>query len=181
MNLNLQELTKEQLKEEAFIDLAYALLEERREPIPFEGLMAELKKLLGLSEAEMKERLVRFYTDLNIDGRFLALGDGRWALREWYPVDKIEEETAPVVKTRKKKAKAKVVDEDDEEDEDLLADDEEDFDDEDLDEFADDEEEDFDLDEEDEEEEEEDVDLDEDLDLDEELEIDEEDEEEEEE
>lgn len=178
--MNITELTKEQLNEEAFIDLAYALLEERREPITFDGILAELKKLLGLSEAEMKERLVRFYTDLNIDGRFLALGDGRWALREWYPVDKIEEETAPVVKTRKKKAKAKVVD-DDEEDEDLLAEDEdEDFDDEDLDEFADEEEEDFDLDDE-EEEEDEDVDLDEDeLDLDEELEIDEEEEEEEE-
>ncbi|WP_040227593.1 DNA-directed RNA polymerase subunit delta [Bhargavaea cecembensis] len=172
--MNLHELTKEQLNEEAFIDLAYALFEERREPLPFDALLAQLQKLLGLSEAEMKERLLRFYTDLNIDGRFLALGDGRWALREWYPVDKIAEETAPVVKTRKKKAKAKV--QDDDEDEDLLAEDEEeDFDD--VDEFDEDEEEDFDLDEEEEDE----AEVDEDLDLDEELEIEDDDEEEEEE
>ncbi|WP_213422216.1 DNA-directed RNA polymerase subunit delta [Bhargavaea massiliensis] len=178
--MNLQDLTQEQLKEEALIDLAFALLEERREPMEFPALMAELGRMVGLSEEETKERLVRFYTDMNIDGRFLALGDGRWALREWYPVDKIEEETAPSVKTRKRKAKAKAVEDDDEE---IIEDDEDvDFD-EDFDEFAeDDEEEDFEI----EDEEEEDVDeLDDDKDdeelLDGEIDLADEDEEEEEE
>lgn len=153
--MNLQDLTQEQLKEEALIDLAFALLEERREPMDFPSLMTELGRLVGLSEKEAKERLVRFYTDMNIDGRFLALGDGRWGLREWYPVDKIEEETAPSVKVRKRKAKAKVVEDDDEE----IVEDDEDVDfDEDFDEFADEEEEDFEIDDEEEEEDEEDVD-----------------------
>jgi DNA-directed RNA polymerase subunit delta len=147
-DMNLQDLTQDQLKEEALIDLAFALLEERREPMEFPALMAELGRMIGLSEEETKERLVRFYTDMNIDGRFLALGDGRWALREWYPVDKIEEETAPSVKPRKRKAKAKVVEDEDEE---IIEDDEDvDFD-EDFDEFADDEEEDFEIDDEEEE------------------------------
>lgn len=145
--MNLQDLTQEQLKEESLIDLAYALLEERREPMEFSALMAELGRMIGLSEEESKERLVRFYTDMNIDGRFLFLGDGRWALREWYPVDKIEEETAPSVKPRKRKAKAKVAEDDEEE---ILEDDEDvDFD-EDFDEFVD-EEEGFEIDEEDDE------------------------------
>ena len=158
--MNLQDLTQEQLKEEALIDLAFALLEERREPMEFPALMAELGRLIGLSAEETKERLVRFYTDMNIDGRFLALGDGRWALREWYPVDKIEEETAPSVKPRKRKAKAKAVEDDDEE---IIEDDEDvDFD-EDFDEFAEDDEEDFEI--EDEEEDVDDLDEDEDDDL----------------
>ncbi|MCW1928909.1 DNA-directed RNA polymerase subunit delta [Bhargavaea beijingensis] len=180
--MNLQDLTQEQLKEEALIDLAFALLEERREPLEFPALMAELGRMIGLSEEETKERLVRFYTDMNIDGRFLALGDGRWALREWYPVDKIEEETAPSVKPRKRKAKAKAVEDDDEE---IIEDDEDvDFD-EDFDEFAedDDEEEDFEIEEEedvdelDEDEEEEDL-LDGEIDLADEVDDEEEDEEE---
>ncbi|MFC7365733.1 MULTISPECIES: DNA-directed RNA polymerase subunit delta [Bhargavaea] len=161
--MNLQDLTQEQLKEEALIDLAFALLEERREPMEFPALMAELGRMVGLSEEETKERLVRFYTDMNIDGRFLALGDGRWALREWYPVDKIEEETAPSVKPRKRKAKAKAVADDDDE---IIEDDEDvDFD-EDFDEFADDDdEEDFEIEDEEEEEDVEELDEEEDDDL----------------
>ena len=48
----------------------------------------------------------QFYTDMNIDGRFLAIAENQWGLREWYPVEQIEEETAPTVKVRKKKRKS---------------------------------------------------------------------------
>ena len=47
-------------------------------------------------------------------GAFLAIAENQWGLREWYPVEQIEEETAPTVKVRKKKAKT--VDDDDLED-----------------------------------------------------------------
>lgn len=111
-------MTKEQLQEESLIDITFAIFEDRREPITFQKLMDEIRSLTGISKKEMEERLPQFYTDINIDGRFMAMNDGGWALREWYPVDQIEEETAPVVKTRKKKKKASD-DDDDEELEDL--------------------------------------------------------------
>lgn len=148
--LNIREMTKEQLAEESMIDIVYAILTERHESLTFPQLMDEIRQLTGMSEGEMKEKLQQFYTDLNIDGRFIAIHDNRWGLREWYPVEQIEEETAPVVKVRKKKKK-KALDEDEEEDEEL-------FDEEDYDELLEDEDEDL----EDEEEEEDDLEDDED-------------------
>ena len=96
--MNIREMTKEQLSEESMIDIAFAILTEKQEPLTLPQLMDEIRKLTGVTEKEMKRKLHQFYTDMNIDGRFLAINDNRWGLREWYPVDQIEEETAPVVK-----------------------------------------------------------------------------------
>lgn len=132
--VSLKQHSKEELKEMSFLELAHLILADKREPILFNDLLAEIQKHLEISEQEVKSRMVQFYTDLNIDGSFLPLGENRWGLRAWYPVEKLEEETtnAPV-KTRKKKAK-KVVEDDFEEeileDEDDLVDfEEEEFDD----------------------------------------------------
>ncbi|AUD14623.1 MULTISPECIES: DNA-directed RNA polymerase subunit delta [unclassified Planococcus (in: firmicutes)] len=125
--MNIRELTKEELLEESFVDLTYAILEETKETKTFSELVAELQQLIGLSEEEMKARLAQYYTDMNIDGRFLILGENRWGLREWYPVEQIEEESAPTVKARKKK-KSKSTD-DDFDDMDLELEDELDFED----------------------------------------------------
>ncbi|MBU9673484.1 DNA-directed RNA polymerase subunit delta [Planococcus sp. CP5-4] len=125
--MNIRELTKEELLEESFVDLTYAILEETKETKTFLELVAELQRLIGLSEEEMKAHLAQYYTDMNIDGRFLILGENRWGLREWYPVEQIEEESAPTVKARKKK-KSKSTD-DDFDDMDLELEDELDFED----------------------------------------------------
>ncbi len=155
--MNIREMTKEQLLEESMINIAYAILTEKHEALTLQQLMDEIRKLTGISERKMKEKLQQFYTDMNIDGRFLAINDNRWGLREWYPVDQIEEETAPVVKVRKKKKKKAVLDEEDEdlEEED---DDEDELFDEEFDELVDEDE-----DEDDEEEEEEIVEIEVDL------------------
>ena len=126
--MNLKELSREELLEESWIDIAYAILTDRREPLTLKELMDEIRELTGLSEKQVKDRLPQFYTDMNIDGRFLAINDNRWGLREWYPVDQIEEETAPVVKVRKKKKKKKAYDDDEDEDDDDDAEEEELFD-----------------------------------------------------
>ena len=138
-DLNFREMTQEQLREESLIDLAYAILEDRKSAINFNDLLAEIKSYNGMTDAELKERLVQFYTDLNVEGRFLLNQENGWGLREWYKVETIEEETAPTVKTRKKKK----VTEDDEDEDDILELDEEDvvFE-EDFDEFVDEDDED---------------------------------------
>ncbi|MBE3569219.1 MAG: DNA-directed RNA polymerase subunit delta [Bacillales bacterium] len=133
--MNLEQLSKEELKEMSFIELAFTILENRKQVIPFQQLLNEIQKLLELSDEEIQDKMVQFYTDLNIDGRFLALGDNQWGLRAWYPIDQIEEETAPTVKVRKKKARKAV--EDDLEDFDDIDDTVEDEDFEDLDDFDD--------------------------------------------
>lgn len=132
-------MTKEQLAEESLIDLTFAILDDKKSTITFEDLLNVLQQLNGASDEYMQEQFLQFYTDMNIDGRFLLNQEGQWGLREWYKVEQIEEETAPIVKTRKKKAKVVAddleeieVDEDDlvfEEDyEEFVSDDEEDDD-----------------------------------------------------
>ncbi len=135
--LNIREMTIEQLAEESLIDLAYAVLEERKSPIAFHDLLKEIQTLNGLTDDEIQERLVQFYTDMNIDGRFLLNHENGWGLREWYKVETIEEETAPTVKARKRKTKA-VLDGDEEE---LLVDEDDLVFEEDFEEFVDEEEE----------------------------------------
>ncbi|WP_328588756.1 DNA-directed RNA polymerase subunit delta [Siminovitchia acidinfaciens] len=132
--LKLQELSKEERKEMSFIEIAQGILEERKQGMPFQELTAEIAKILELSDEEVRPRMVQFYTDLNVDGSFLALGENQWGLREWYPFDQVDEEIiAPVPKKKKKKSKAAL------EDDDLLLD----LDDEELDDFEEEEEEDL--------------------------------------
>ena len=137
-DLNFRGMTDEQLAEESLIDLAYAILEDRKQAMPLNDLLKEIQTLNGISDAKLKGRLVQFYTDLNVEGRFLLNRENGWGLREWYKIETIEEETAPTIKVRKKKAK--VVEDEDEE---LIDLDEEDvlFE-EDYDEFVEEEEED---------------------------------------
>lgn len=103
--------------------------------MPLNELLKGIQELNGISDENLKSRLVQFYTDLNVEGRFLLNQENGWGLREWYKVETIEEETAPTIKTRKKKAKVA-----DDEDEEVLDLEEEDvlFE-EDYDEFVDDE------------------------------------------
>lgn len=132
--LSLQQLSKEELREMSLIELGYQYLEQNKQALSFNELVEEIANLLGIPMEDMRSRMVQFYTDLNIDGRFISLGDNRWGLRIWYPYDQIDEEVVAPVKTKKKKSK-KVVEE---EDEDLLDDEDLDYDDlDDLDDFED--------------------------------------------
>lgn len=149
--LKIREMTKEQIAEESLIDLAYAILEEKKTAVPFFDLLEEIKQLKGFSEEEVKDVLVQFFTDLNVDGRFLLNHENMWGLREWYKIETVEEETAPTIKTRRRRTRLayfddeeEIIDEEDivfeEELEEFLDEDEEDldFDDEIVDEFEDD-------------------------------------------
>src|SRR3954464_10168371 len=96
----------------SLIELAYELLANKKQAVSFKEIMDEVAKLKGLTEKDMKTRIAQFYTDLNIDGRFLAIGDNQWGLRIWYPVDQVVEEIINPVKAKKKKKAKKVVEED---------------------------------------------------------------------
>ncbi|CAM4002694.1 DNA-directed RNA polymerase subunit delta [Catellicoccus marimammalium] len=82
-------------KEElSMIEVAKAILQETKSEIELNQLFNEVQEFLELSNQEMRENLSQFYTDLNIDGSFISLGENRWGLREWYPIDSIDEEVS---------------------------------------------------------------------------------------
>ena len=130
----------------SMVEVAHAILEAKNEVLDFNQLLVEIQEYMELSDEALESRMARFYTDLNIDGSFISLGDNRWGLRDWYPIDSIDEEIATsmedeeVKKPRKKRKKVNAFgteddlidyNDDDPEDEELL--DDEDLDSDDLD------------------------------------------------
>lgn len=75
------------------IEVAHAILAHHGEAMAFVDLTNEVQQYLGKSDEEIRERLSQFYTDLNIDGSFISLGDNTWGLRAWYPYESIDEAT----------------------------------------------------------------------------------------
>ncbi|KRM87323.1 DNA-directed RNA polymerase subunit delta [Liquorilactobacillus vini] len=75
----------------SMIEVAHEILKQHGDVMPFADLTNEVQEFLGKSDEEIRERLSQFYTDLNIDGSFISLGDNLWGLRSWYPYDSIDE------------------------------------------------------------------------------------------
>ncbi|MBS4178037.1 DNA-directed RNA polymerase subunit delta [Lederbergia citrea] len=127
--MNLQLLSKEERKQMSFVEVAQHIFDEKREPIAFKDLVDEIASILEISGEELRSRMVQFYTDLNVEGRFLSLGENRWGLREWYPFEQIDEEVFVPAKPKKKKAKKAVAEDIEDLDDEDLDYDEDDFDD----------------------------------------------------
>lgn len=94
----------------SMIEVAHEIFEETGEVLDFNDLLAKVQDYIGLSETELEEKMTRFYTNLNIDGSFISLGENRWGLRSWYPIDSIDEEILSTideeeVQVRRKKRK----------------------------------------------------------------------------
>jgi DNA-directed RNA polymerase subunit delta len=87
----LAHIEPEKLSEMALVDIAYEILRETNRPYHFRELMDELAALRGLSEEKKMAMIAQVYTEVNIDGRFVCLGDNTWGLKRWYPTDTVEE------------------------------------------------------------------------------------------
>ncbi|CAG9612051.1 DNA-directed RNA polymerase subunit delta [Bacillus rhizoplanae] len=143
--MSLKQYSPEELKELSMIEAVHSLLGEKQQATSFHDLVQEIAQLLGLSEEQVAARIAQFYTDLNIDGRFINLGENRWGLRGWYPYEQIDEEILPQPKPKKKrKVEEDELDDYSDDDEDSFEelDEDEDEDVEDLDEILEDEDED---------------------------------------
>lgn len=124
--MDFKQYSPEELQEFSMIEVVHSVLEGKRQATSFQELVQEVAQVLGLSQEQVNAKLAQFYTDLNIDGRFINLGENRWGLRSWYPYEQIDEEILPQPKAKKKR---KVEEEEDFDD--YVEEDENDFDDED--------------------------------------------------
>ncbi|MGX7419820.1 DNA-directed RNA polymerase subunit delta [Carnobacterium gallinarum] len=84
-------MKKEEL---SMIEVAHAILEEKGDVMEFSDVTTAIQKYLGITAGKMKKNTPQFYTDLNIDGSFISLGENRWGLRSWFPIDSIDEEVS---------------------------------------------------------------------------------------
>ncbi len=89
--LNLKQFDGERKNEISMSRVAKAVLEQTGEVMDFSTIVNTVANFLEIDEAEKKQRMPQFYTDLNVDGEFISLGENKWGLRNWYPVDSINE------------------------------------------------------------------------------------------
>ncbi|HCM90708.1 MULTISPECIES: DNA-directed RNA polymerase subunit delta [Vagococcus] len=80
----------------SMIEAAHAILAERGDIMDFSDLVNQIQNYLEKADSEIRDILPQFYTDLNIDGSFISLGDNRWGLRSWYPIDSVDEEVTGI-------------------------------------------------------------------------------------
>ena len=65
-------MKKEEL---SMIEVAHAILDEKGDVLEFSELVTAIQKYLGITVGKMKKNTPQFYTDLNIDGSFISLGE----------------------------------------------------------------------------------------------------------
>ncbi|ENH95899.1 DNA-directed RNA polymerase subunit delta [Gracilibacillus halophilus YIM-C55.5] len=103
--MSLQELTPEKIEELALIDVAAEVLHDEKQTMEFYQIFDRVTEIKGLSQEEKDSWIAQFYTDINMDGRFLTKGSNVWGLKRWYPVDEFDEDITQKPKKKKKKKK----------------------------------------------------------------------------
>lgn len=105
--MSLKNYTHEELTDMAMVELANVILEDANKALDFREVFNKLAELKRYTEEQKHDLLAQFYTELNIDGRFLTLGSDKWGLKRWYPVDQIDEQVVAEPKKKKKSNKKK--------------------------------------------------------------------------
>ncbi|MCQ2799157.1 MAG: DNA-directed RNA polymerase subunit delta [Bacilli bacterium] len=70
-------------------DCAYDEITTACSALTFADLYARVAAALEMTEEEKKAHIGAFYTDLTLDGRFVALTDNNWDLRERHTYEKV--------------------------------------------------------------------------------------------
>ena len=89
----IEKYSEEQLLKMSMIELANIVLAVEKKEMKFADLFNEVAKLKNFTDAQRQDLLARFYTDLNVDGRFMTLGSNVWGLKRWYPVEQTTEKS----------------------------------------------------------------------------------------
>lgn len=99
-----QFMAQKSVSEKPILEKVYDLLSSGKQPRTFYELLDEVvdEKLQGENRPEY---LARLYTSMNLDGRFLSIGENFWGLRAWYPVEQRTEEAASKISTKRKRRK----------------------------------------------------------------------------
>lgn len=127
IEVGLEKYSDEKIQKMSMIELANIILADEKKELNFLDLFAKVAEYKGFTQEQQDDLLARFYTDLNVDGRFTTLGSNIWGLKRWYPVDQTSEKS--LAESRKRDLEEEelevellddeLVDEEVEEDEDL--------------------------------------------------------------
>ena len=79
------------MNEKSLLDYGFDVLSASKEPVKFIDLFNKALELSGLelSDADLKIRMSKFYTQLSLDGRFITLTDNYWDLRSRHVFEQV--------------------------------------------------------------------------------------------
>jgi len=87
--MSIKNMKKEELELLSNKDIAYMILEERKQKLNTADLFKKIIKLLDLPESTFEKKIADFYTALSTDKRFILLDNGKWDLRSNHTSDKV--------------------------------------------------------------------------------------------
>ena len=73
----------------SMLDVAFELMSKTKKTVSFTDLYDQIAKALAMNDDEKKSHIGEFYTELTLDGRFVALTDNAWDLRARHTYDKV--------------------------------------------------------------------------------------------
>lgn len=79
--------------EKSMLDIAYDLIVASGQAVSFKDIWA---KIMSLAPETPANRMGRFYTNMTLDGRFVALGGNMWDLRTNYTFKQLYEDARGV-------------------------------------------------------------------------------------
>lgn len=79
--MNLESMSKEELENMSYDDIAFALLSENKKQMKIIDLFNEIGKLIDLPQSAIEENIGDFFEMLTLDKRFIMLDDGSWDLK----------------------------------------------------------------------------------------------------
>ncbi|QXE01176.1 DNA-directed RNA polymerase subunit delta [Terribacillus sp. DMT04] len=109
--MGLKEYSQEELADFSLVELTNLILEDENKATDYRDIFNKIVEIKQFSADQRDDELLRFYTDLNVDGRFMTGGSNLWGLKSWYSVDQFDEDVT-VEPTKKRKKRAADEDED---------------------------------------------------------------------
>ncbi|MGM8211435.1 DNA-directed RNA polymerase subunit delta [Virgibacillus sp. W0430] len=100
--MSLDNYSHADVKEMSMIELANLILMDAKEAMNFNDLFSKISDLKAFTESAKSDNIARFYTDLNVDGRFITLGSNVWGLKRWYPINQVGEIAVAEPKAKKR-------------------------------------------------------------------------------
>ena len=67
------------------VDLAHGILKGKGKPLYYRELIDQVLAIKPIPGKDMGHVIAGVHTELNMDQRFIHMGQGVWGLREWMP------------------------------------------------------------------------------------------------
>lgn len=90
--MNIDKLSKEELENMSYDDIAFELLTKNKHQMKIIDLFNKVGELIGLSKDNIEDEIGDFFEMLTTDKRFIMLDDGSWDLKSRHVQNIIIEE-----------------------------------------------------------------------------------------